>query len=47
MRGRQRVGVEEVPGRIAAKRVTAPTAGSRLPEFAQESRRCQMHIDMF
>ena len=37
VRGRQRVGIEAVSGRVAAGRVTMPTAGSRLLEFAQES----------
>ena len=36
VRGRQRVGVEEVSGRVAAGRVIMPTAGGRLLEFAQD-----------
>lgn len=37
VRGRRRAGIEAVSGRVAAGRVTMPTAGSRLLEFAQES----------
>ena len=37
IRGRQRVGIEAVSGRHAARRVIMPTASRRLLEFAQES----------